>query len=839
MEPEPAQYPSYTCVGGIMQSVVASELADGAASLDVLLKEVSNHNHDWNEAETRFHIINRLINECFGWPKEEMRLEKAQGREFSDYELGTVPIVIWEAKKEGKSFEIPVRRIGSLIHGLASVMMLSQDCREAIEQVNSYCLSRGVEVAVATNGHQIVAFQADRDLSTKTKSRCVVFSSLDHLRTTFPRAWQLLSPGGMQARSLLILLSKSAAPKPPEKLSAAIPNYPQIREPSDLQRSMIDVAELLLLSVEEQPELEQEFYKHCYCQSGALGQHALISKQMLSARYASLFPDAKDAPSAKPVSAKGNKRQLTPEILAEAISSRPIALVGDVGVGKSSFLKHLMYVSAFAEFQHAIYAYVNLGRQGALSQSINELVLDQIEQALIDKYDIDIIEASFVRAIYKKEIGRFDRSIYGELKDKKPDKYEEALLGMLAEKQSNKSEHLRASIDFLARERRKQIIIALDNADQRSTSIQQEAFVIAQNLAADWRATVFISVRPRTFFLSKRSGALSAYPHRIFTIAPPRLDEAIERRLIFALGIAEGRIQLERLKSISFKLGNVATLIRVLLDSIEKSDAVKLFLENITGGNVRELIQFLAGMFGNPNIDMQGTIIALENTGQYFMPVHEFWKVALKGDYQYFDPEKVLAANLFSVQTDDPREHFVLPMLLGLLDESAPRRTAEGFVDFSIIIEEMQLLGYKPAVVEAGLRIANNKKLVEAPDRVTFEEDEDGLYGVIPTAFRLNTVGAYHLKVWLASFAYLDAVSVDTPIFDETVAAELRQTIRSFGLKDRYARAVRFRDYLSGIWTAMAISPSFFDWESACRTGQDTFKTVAQALARHELAQGH
>jgi hypothetical protein len=49
---------------------------------------------------------------------------------------------------------------------------------------------------------------------------------------------------------------------------------------------------------------------------------------------------------------------------------------------------------------------------------------------------------------------------------------------------------------------------------------------------------------------------------------------------------------------------------------------LKLFLENITGGNVRELIQFVADMFGNPNVDLQGAIIALEDTGSYYLPVH-------------------------------------------------------------------------------------------------------------------------------------------------------------------------------------------------------------------------
>lgn len=345
------------------------ELADGAEQLDELISTVEATDHDWNEANTRFHILDRVIR-CLGWAGCELNLEVAQGREYSDYELGTPVLAIWEAKREGKVFEIPVRRKGSIVHGIASMMLISENAKAAITQVNDYCISRGVEVAVASNGHQFIAFRADQKLDENTSAKCVVFESLASLRTNFARAWQLLSPGGIAEGSLSTFLDRAAAPRPPAKLSTSIPNYPQFRQQSELQRSLTDMAELLLLSVEEQDDLEEQFFQSCYCESGALSQHALIGKKLLAARYASLFPEAVDAPELQPVRSKDKNAQLTPAVIADAISNRPIALVGDVGVGKTSFLKHLMYVSAYTEFQHALYAYVDLGRKGALSESL-------------------------------------------------------------------------------------------------------------------------------------------------------------------------------------------------------------------------------------------------------------------------------------------------------------------------------------------------------------------------------------------------------------------------------------------------------------------------------------
>jgi len=154
------------------------ELADATRNLTQLLEELAGSPPDWNEADTRMHLIDRLIIECLGWPRSDLHLERAQGREYSDYELGSPVAAIWEAKRAGKLFEIPVRKPASTIHSIASIMAISPVAKEAIEQVNGYCVNRGVEVAVATNGQQIVAFIADKNLTSSSKSKCFVVSSL-------------------------------------------------------------------------------------------------------------------------------------------------------------------------------------------------------------------------------------------------------------------------------------------------------------------------------------------------------------------------------------------------------------------------------------------------------------------------------------------------------------------------------------------------------------------------------------------------------------------------------------------------------------------------------------
>ena len=137
----------------------------------------------------------------------------------------------------------------------------------------------------------------------------------------------------------------------------------------------------------------------------------------------------------------------------------------------------------------------------------------------------------------------------------------------------------------MAKARKKQVIVALDNADQRDYKTQQEVFIIAQNLARDWHAAVFVTLWPQTFYQSKQTGALIAYPHRVFTIAPPRTDLVVDRRLNFALSMAQGKIHIESLKAIGLRLGNIALFLKALIFSLGKNQELVEFLANITGGN--------------------------------------------------------------------------------------------------------------------------------------------------------------------------------------------------------------------------------------------------------------
>ncbi|KGD62572.1 hypothetical protein T9A_00863 [Alcanivorax jadensis T9] len=810
-------------------------LAQGEKALDDLIESL-NDDSDFNEAQTRFHIIDRVLFECFGWCREsEIEVENSEDNKFTDYELGKPRrFAILEAKREGFHFEIPAGVSKKLVTDVRSLARLSADTGKAINQVHFYCSQRGTPVAILSNGKQFVAFLASRqDGVSFLDGKALVFESLEVLKGNFNLAWQLLSADGIKEKRINRFLV-SGETQLPNKLSSRLVGYPKARYKSDIQTTLRSLSDLFLQDIVYDPDVEHSFFSECYCESGALSKYALLSKGILEARYASLFSCSEPQPSLKSVKSKKSDN-LTPEVLSEAVAKRPIVLLGDVGVGKTSFIKNLMYNSAHEEFKKALYIYIDLGSKASLTENLRVFILNEVERQLVDKYEVDPYESGIIKGVYAADISRFSRGMWGGKKETDPDLYETKLLEKIEGLYGERDQHLKRVVGYYSKTSQKQIIICLDNADQRDFEVQQEAFVIGQELAQDWESMVFISVRPQTFFRSKRSGALTAYPHKVFTISPPRIDKVIEKRLGFALKMAEGNVSSEIYRGFAVNAESLALFLKALLSSLRGNSELLEFLSNITGGNIRAAIEFVTNFIGSPGVDAEKIIEKMATKGRYRIPLHEFTKQALLGEYSHYSSDTSMAMNLFDISNSDPNEHFLAPIILAFLDLDGRHRDNDGFCLTSELFSELQNSGFTGDQIERSLRRSTNKKLIETSQRVTFEEDINGaLIGEMPDSFRITSSGAYHFRRWMGQFAYLDAMVFDTPILSADVRENISEELESLTIDSRFKRASVFKKYLLDRWKRFTQAPSYLDFEAVLEESNATFKRVELAVERNE-----
>lgn len=813
----------------IIQEINMNSLHESYEILRELLATLDDNIKDYNEAQTRFHIIDIVLKQCLNWDGV-IEVEKHESNNgFTDFELGNPRKVIVEAKKEGVSFDIPSGKSLKNTIPIKSLIMASDNIKRAMDQVQLYSSSRGVPISIITNGHQYIAFISSRtDGISVQDGKALVFTSLQDILNNFPLFWECLSLQGIDDNKLMRQLTVGDV-RLPSKLSNNLIKYPKILYSSELQISLRQLSEVFIQDIVEDPNLESSFYQQCYCESGRLNQYSLLSKNILNSRYASIFAENEKQPSVQPINDR-KKLNLDGAIFADAISRRPIVLVGDVGVGKTSFIKNLIHNSASSEFKKAIYIYIDLGSKATLNTDIKSLILNEICSQLYSKYDVDIEESSFIKRLYAEEIRKFERGIYGEVKESNPVAYQEKLIDKLFMLQSDKNQHTQKSVAFISKEHKKQIIICIDNADQRNFDVQQDAFIISQELSKEWSAIVFLSVRPQTFYKSKHSGALNAYPHKIFTISPPRVDEMISKRLRYAVRLARGE-EVSPLNNANVTSENLALFLEVLISSLQKNKEINEFLDNITGGNIRKVIEFVTGFIGSPNIDAEKIIDIQEEQGRYIIPIHEFTKQALLGDYSHYSRETSSSMNVLDLSTPDQKEHFLVPLIISYLSFQGDHLDKNSFCRYTNIIEEFQASGFTPKQVDDALRRTTNRKLIETSLRVTFEEDEDKvLIGDMPDSFRITTIGAYHIKKWLGDFAYLDAMLFDTPILVSSVREAISTNLSSMEIKDRYLRALEFKKYLLQSWKQFIRAPSYFNFEEICEEQSSGFERVRQHL---------
>lgn len=775
-----------------------------------------------NEATTRLHLVNSLLHGVLSWPKAAVIAEERYEGRYADYSVGRPATrLIFEAKREGVYFDLPAG-VGPGVMNLSTLFSTSAEFEAAARQVLGYCQERGVPLAAATNGHQLVAFLASRqDGVPPLSGRALVFDSFTGMEEAFPLLWNNLSPEGVEARTIHATLGDTVVSTPPAKLSARIPDYPGFWVRNRIQTELKILADLVLEDIARAPELEEEFLRQCYSSTNTLSEYALVSREILEARYTALTSIETEAALAPARRNDGLSPALTMDVAAGSLGRRPLILLGDVGVGKSMFIRHFMHIDAKVVLSQSIVLSINFGGEATLAEDLKNYVMERFVDQLRD-YDIDIEADKFVRNVYKPELRSFDNSIAGRLKKESPQEFALREISLLEGKVAARDRHLEKSLRYASRSMKRQIIVFLDNIDQRDADFQEQVFLIGQSLAETWPATVFLSLRPDTFYRSRNVGSLTGYQPRVFTIAPPDIKQVIDKRLRFCAGLVNDpgvRHQLMP-QALDQQASTLGVYLDILARSFDQHDELVEFVENLSGGNVREALGFLNTFVGSGHVNTRKILEIEAKDGNYLIPLHEFVRAIIFGDHQYFDPAASPIANVLEISTDDGREHFLLTLLLVHIERAGEVGRREGFVGIDEIMVFGQSLGYVPAQIEFALRHGVDKRLLQmGPQR----GDETS------RRYRITTVGAYTYKKLLPTFIYVDAVVVDTPIVDadaEQAIAHCRE------VEDRLLRAKHFVSYLDAQWTAVERPNLPFDWPEMSRQLSSDFVRVERSALR-------
>ena len=760
-----------------------------------------------NEANTRFKFIDRLLMECLGWCRDDILCEDNYQKKYTDYTLSLFrSVAVLEAKKSGDYFELPAG-INNLFQPIKSVYKDNKNLKSAIDQVKGYCNDRGIQVAIVSNGWQFLAFVANRnDSIPPLEGKVLVVPSLEIFLNEFKEVWNCLSKNGFEEEYLVKKLIGKTERELPSKLSASIHQYPGIKNRNPFQADLEIISDLVLEDVIKEKDLEKDFLRNCYCKSGALSNYSLVSKEILSTRYDYLFAVGdKKSTLAQVATRKGLSGELT-DLFSNSLSKRPILLLGDVGVGKSTFIDYLRFVEASSVFEKAISFKIDLGSKAIISYDIKKAIINVLRTQLDEFNGIDIEDDDFVRHCYYVELEKFKKSVkVKRLYDIDPEKAIEKEIEFLTEKVEEEVEHLKKSLEYICKSQQKQLIVFMDNCDQRSDKDQEAAFLISQEFASTWPMIVFISLRPETFHRTKKeSGALSGYHTKAFTIPPPRLDEVVRKRLEFAQKITSGEIALSSLKA-QTNFSKLHQLIEVFLYSLDTNRELLTFLNNTSNENIRKAIEIIKKFFGSGHVDMEKILDIYNDSGKYLIPLHELLRSVIFSDNIHFSPTNTEIINVFDVRYYNSNEHFILLLLISLLDDYSKNSRNSGFVSIPETYSYLQGVGFTPPQIDSVLNFAYAKKMFEISQKGDKLDTE-----IQELQIRATNLAIYHLHFLIKSFTYIDAIIVDTPIIDSTYRGNIPNTMN---IKNRIDRAIIFKEYLDKQWEKSNITSNYFNWQ--------------------------
>lgn len=762
---------------------------------------------DRNEAQTRLHLINSIFFECLGWNLIDCKPEDSYSGTYTDYSFGKSETkLIVEAKKQGISFELPEGFSGRTCN-LKTLFGKNLEIEKAVKQALSYCQTRGVPMGAVCNGDQLIGFIASRlDGIPPLEGKAIVFTSIADMQENFRELWDNFSAPGIENYHMMSSLKTSTA-LPPEKLSAHTLNYPGFKDRNTIQQELQLMGGLFLEDLNREPLLEEDFLKSCYCPSGALSQYALVGKEILEARYSSLFQKEIEVSTADISNKKGTTQHLTEDIVAAALSRRPIILLGEVGAGKSMFIRHFIKIEAADTFKRALVLYIDFGKEPALAEDLKQYVFTSCKKQLQENYGVNIENRNFVCGVYGRDLENFrNNGIYSGMRTTNPAGFELKEIEYLDKKLQDGPEHLRSCLEHISKGQGRQIVVFLDNIDQRPQAFQEEVFLIGNALAQAWPGTVFISLRPDVFYYSIKKGSLTGYQPRVFTISPPRVDRVLLKRLEYASRTLERKGALENFpQGVSLRSDRLSTYINIIHDSFSKNDELVEFIDNASAGNIRQALGFLTSFIGSGHVDTEKILSINEEGGHYIIALHEFFRAVIFGDSIYYDPQSSPIANIFDISSPDGREHFLLIFILMQIDRLGKKSSQQGYVFARDIQQYAQDLGFQPLQIRASLAHGLEKKLLESNPKYYAKEEEILHY-------RITTTGAYAIKKMIGFFAYIDAALIDTPITDVSFREKMDD---DWTLAGRLKRVAIFCDYLDAQWDQLSTEcKNLYNWHA-------------------------
>ncbi len=762
---------------------------------------------DMNEADTRHKIIDELLHNVLHWPKNMVDCERYIKPGFADYILikKNIPFFLIEAKKENIYFTLPISFNAKKNCEYIKMKKLLSDpiISSAITQAREYCIATGIEYAAITNGHEWIIFKTFERGKDWTQLDGFVIKNLTYFTNEYTDA---INQFGFTAvteyNSLKKLLDNSSKKQraiyfPKEKINA----FDEKMQFNILYNRLDPIMKKFFGTFKEN---NNEFLEHCYIHDREYENVSDGVRQILKDSLSPYFShfgvsdfvdDQKGGEFGKKIDKSSKK-----------MDSDVIVLFGGKGVGKSTFLKKLLFYTPPKYLSdNSIVIYIDLLDTSESKESIEHEIWSQVIVALDTDKILDGDREQLIEKLFKTkfEIAK-KQDLYG-LSSETPDYNKE--LNKLVKSWKEDTKYCAERLSDYQHQKSKGIIIAIDNTDQFSTEIQDLSFTIAQELSKKLNCLTIISMREERFYKSTIHGTLDAYASSGFHISSPLPKEVFLKRIRYVKQLLKSdssKIFNEPLSSEEKK--NLLIVFSVFENEFLRYPISPLnnFLTACAHGDIRLALKLFRAFTGSGYTNVHEIV---NSDTRWKLQIHQVLKPIMVPYRYFYDESQSSIPNIFQIRSQTNGSHFTS---LRILEHISFNLDTNKTIYFSVaevmdyFIEQFDM----KEDFENNMDMLLKYRLVEADNRLD-------MYSDAVDKIKITTYGYYVLNEMSKYFTYLELICTDCGIFNEKTANELygsaNHEFRSF--KD-YDKKKRLDTRLAKVDTFISYLIEEEEWES-------------------------
>jgi hypothetical protein len=734
-----------------------------------LLNEIRGYLHnDLRESDVRYRVIDNLFKRVLDWPDEKVKTEDHVHSGFIDYTLcnkNSVPVLLIEAKREGKYFEIPnnVNNRDHIRLVPTDQLLSNKDINDALFQVKEYADDLGCSYVCITNGDQWI-FSHVNPVNNKSwkKQKSIVITEFEYFVSSFTDAFNFLSyhsiteEASLSRRLIASRNQKGESFWPKNQISS----YNATVTNNQYANIFNLIARKYLSTI---PLDDADFMRRCYVTDK--GYHDALQKNVRGFIYDTLTPyfknlGVKEFKDDKKGGAFGYRIQ---EILRRQNLNSVMILFGGRGSGKSTFIERFLYYVKPSEVaNYSVTCIVNL-----IDSAQNKTDLtNEIWRNILDKVDLKGKLKSgqeVLLELFKSEFEIYENQFLINYSDSS-----EARQSLISKFLLEKLDDTKYCCQKLALDwnnASKGLIIVLDNLDQLTPELQDVCFLTAVEVSSKLNCLVIISMREERYFNAKSRGTLDAYHTNGFHIPSPIITQVLVKRINYILDKIRVSTDLESEFDIRSdrQLEVVNKFLKICSRGLNNDTSdFSEFIRVSTHGDVRKALGFFKSFLtsGYTNIN------EMTAKGFWSFKKHQILKPVMIPERFFYDELYSDIPNIYRVRDERNGSHFTGLRILSLLDHQSNDNVRSGFSDCSHIIQIFENKFNMKRDCELNLNILLQKGYIESNNRL----DE---FTTFVDKVRITASGKYLLDFLFKDFTYLDLVCIDTPVYSDRINNEL------------------------------------------------------------------